>query len=196
MMSLRCVVVEDQVMFLQLLVSLLRTHAGLEVVATARTVAEGEAACREHRPDLLILDLALPDGEGTQVAATLQACQPRARVIILSGQASCFVCPASLHPIVHAVIDKTRAYEALLQEISQLQGGGDNNGFEDRLKSLTPRERQIFLLIGQGSSNREIAESLHLSPYTVETHRKNIAAKLGARGMELVRLAAMELPPE
>lgn len=63
-MALRCVVVEGQVMFLQLLVAMLRTHPNLEVVAAAQGVEEAIAACSEHNPDLLILDLALPDGAG------------------------------------------------------------------------------------------------------------------------------------
>jgi DNA-binding NarL/FixJ family response regulator len=193
--SLRCVVVEDQVMFLQLLVGLLRSQAELEVVATAQTVAQGVDACREHCPDLLILDLALPDGEGVAVAEALQLAHPPARVIVLSGQASSFVCPAPLQPMVHAVIDKTRAYDALLQEVDRLRGAaGDGADRRARLESLTARERQIFALIGQGTSSRDIAEALQLSPHTVETHRRNITGKLGVSGAELVRLAAMELP--
>ncbi|MFO7628698.1 MAG: response regulator transcription factor [Prochlorococcaceae cyanobacterium] len=186
--------VEDQVIFLQLLVALLRSHTGLDVVATAGTVADGTAACLELSPDLLILDLALPDGEGTAVMSALQGQDPMPRVIVLSGQASSFVCPAQLQPMLHAVIDKTRAYDVLLQEVACLQGGERDGGLKARLQSLTPRERQIFSLIGQGGSSREIAEALQLSPYTVETHRKKIAAKIGVSGLELVRLASMELP--
>lgn len=192
--SLSCVVVEDQVIFLQLLVALLRSHTGLNVVATAGSVAEASAVCLELRPDLLILDLSLPDGEGKEVMSALQGQNPMPRVIVLSCQASSFVCPAQLLPMLHAVIDKTRAYDVLLQEVACLEGPDRGRGVMERLQSLTRRERQIFSLIGQGSSSREIAESLQLSPYTVETHRKNIAAKMGVSGLELVRLAAMELP--
>ncbi|MDA1040337.1 MAG: hypothetical protein O3A37_08640 [Planctomycetota bacterium] len=62
--SLRCVAVEDQTMFLQLLSGMLRTIPGVELVATATTVAAGQAACDTEAVDLLILDLALPDGNG------------------------------------------------------------------------------------------------------------------------------------
>lgn len=194
-MSLRCVVVEDQVMFLQLLVGLLRSQSALEVVATAQSVAQGIKACREHCPDLVILDLALPDGDGVAVAEVLRAEQPQARVIVLSGQASSFVCPEALQPLVHAVIDKTRAYDSLLQAVSRLEGASqDKADMRLRVEILTARERQIFALIGQGSSSRQIAETLQLSPHTVETHRRNITGKLGLSGIDLVRLAAMELP--
>jgi DNA-binding NarL/FixJ family response regulator len=62
-------------------------------------------------------------------------------------------------------------------------------------RRLTQREGEIFALIGCGRSNREIAAQLHLSQRTVETHRKNIVAKLGVSGPELVRLAALQITP-
>jgi DNA-binding NarL/FixJ family response regulator len=205
--SLRCVVVEDQVMFLQLLVAMLRGHEGLDVVGTALTVAEGRAVCRQQRPDVLILDLALPDGRGLEVAEALRDVAPAARVIILSGEASSFVCPASLQPMLHAVVDKTRAYGTLSLEIAELvrqrrAAAAMADGVvlveeaAPAARRLTQREEEIFALIGRGQSNREIAAQLHLSQRTVETHRKNIVAKLGVSGPELVRMAALQLTPQ
>lgn len=203
--ALRCVVVEDQVMFLQLLVAMLQGHQFLDVVGTALTVAEGKAVCLQHRPDVLILDIALPDGRGLEVAHTLLEVAPAARVIVLSGEASSFVCPVPLRGMVHAVVDKTRAYGTLSQEIAELfrlrlAGSTQPQPLPGRAepavlppRRLTQREGEIFALIGQGRSNREIAAQLHLSQRTVETHRKNIVAKLGVSGPELVRLAALQL---
>jgi DNA-binding NarL/FixJ family response regulator len=198
-MALRCVVVEDQVMFLQLLVAMLRTQPNLEVVATAQGVEEAIAVCAEHHPHLLILDLALPDGDGLAVVRALKDQPEHPAVIVLSGQASSFVCPCELAPLVQAVVDKTRAYADLNTEIKRLlQAPGDRE--EPAAKaaalssfSLTVRERQVFRLIGKGHTNRAIAELLGLSLRTVETHRKHIAAKMGAKGGDLVRLAALEL---
>ena len=87
-MALRCVVVEDQVMFLQLLVAMLRTQPNLEVVATAQGVGEAIAVCAGHVPDLLILDLALPDGDGLDVLQFLRQQEEPPAVIVLSGQGS------------------------------------------------------------------------------------------------------------
>jgi DNA-binding NarL/FixJ family response regulator len=203
--TLRCVVVEDQVMFLQLLVAMLRGQQGLDVVGTALSVAEGTAVCLELRPDVLIFDLALPDGRGSEVAEALLAVQPSARLIVLSGEASSFVCPAPLRSALFAVVDKTRAYGSLSQEIAALcrehrvefsGAAADPAIFDAEMarQSLTTREQEIFQLIGSGLSNREIAAALHLSQRTVETHRKNIVAKLGFSGPDLVRLAALQLP--
>ena len=192
-------------MFLQLLVAMLRGHEGLDVVGTALTVAEGRAVCVQQRPDVLILDLALPDGRGLEVAEALREVAPDARVIVLSGEASSFVCPAPLQPMLHAVVDKTRAYGTLSQEIgeiyrqrrAELFAGDDGQPQQadppPQQRPLTQREEEIFSLIGRGQSNRDIAALLHLSQRTVETHRKNIVAKLGVSGPELVRLAALQL---
>jgi DNA-binding NarL/FixJ family response regulator len=193
-LALRCVVVEDQVMFLELLVAMLKAKSGLEVVATARGVAEGINACQQHQPDLLILDLALPDGHGLAVIEALCDQLDPPRVIVLSGQASSFVCPAVLRPLVQAVVDKTRAFNDLNAEIQPLLpvdvpevASGTSLG------GLTLREQEVFALIGQGCTNRAIAETLGLSLRTVETHRKNVNHKMGAKGAELVRLATLEL---
>jgi DNA-binding NarL/FixJ family response regulator len=110
--------------------------------------------------------------------------------------------------MIHAVVDKTRAYGTLSQEIAELcrlrlaearEAQSPSSGREAVAslpsRRLTQREDEIFALIGRGRSNREIAAQLHLSQRTVETHRKNIVAKLGVSGPELVRLAALQLTP-
>jgi len=183
---LRCVVVEDQLMFLQLLVGMLRSIDGLEVVATATTAAAGIAACLEHRPSLLILDLALPDQDGVDVAVALARIHPAARLIVLSAAASSFVCDPALDPMLHAVVDKIDACETLAAEIRELLGDRRDAG-----ALLTEREEQVLILIGQGLTNQRIAERLGLSVHTVDTHRRNISSKLGVSRGELVRQATL-----
>jgi DNA-binding NarL/FixJ family response regulator len=184
---LRCVVVEDQLMFLELLVGMLHSISGLEVVATATTAADGIRACRELLPDLLILDIGLPDQDGIAVAEALAAMNPRARVIVLSAAASGFVCDPAIDPVLHAVVDKVDACETLAMEIAELLGPST-----DTTAQLTEREEQVLLLIGQGLSSLRIAEQLGLSIHTVDTHRRNIRQKLGVKGGELVRKATLQ----
>ena len=182
--TLQCLIVEDQVMFLQLLRSMLEALPGLEVRAVATTQAEALVLCNgDQPPDLLILDLALPDGDGLVVAEALAETNPNAKVVVLSGQASSFVCPAALQPWIVGVVDKTAAFAQLQSVLDRcLPSAGE---------PLTPRQREIFSLIGQGLSNKEIARSTSLSIATVETHRKAIAQKLGMSGAELVRHASL-----
>jgi DNA-binding NarL/FixJ family response regulator len=190
--SLRCLIVEDQLMFLELLQRLLERQPGLEVVATASTVAAGVAACRLHRPDLLILDLTLADGDGLPVLASLGQWSPAGRAVVLSAQAAGFVCPEPLKPLLLAVIDKTATFDSLTAVIAELLPAPP--GAID-LSPLTPQQQRIFALIGQGLSNKLIARQLGLSVATVETHRKAIARRLGLSGAELVCNAALQQQP-
>lgn len=174
---------EDQLLLLQLLRTTLQAIDGIGSCRTATRQAEALALCRQEPPDLLILDLALPDGSGLAVAEQLAELRPEAQLIVLSGQASSFVCPAALQPMVRGVVDKTAAFHQLQEAVSRCLGR--------RPPPLTPRQSEIFRLIGQGLSNREIAERTGLALTTVETHRKAIAQKRGVSGAELVRQACL-----
>ena len=194
--SLRCVVVEDQTMFLQLLTGMLRTIPGIELVATATTVAEGQAACDTEAVDLLILDLSLPDGNGLEVLRSAVARRPDIDCIVLSSAASEFACPQQFLANLRAVVDKTQAYESLQRVITNLlQSRGIRlpsvRGGVDPRQTLRARELEVFELIGRGMRTKAIGERLGISRHTVESHRKAIASKLGASGAELVRMATI-----
>jgi len=193
-MKLKVLLVEDQKMFLQLLEGILRSTPELEVVAACGTANEGIELCQRHKPDLLILDLQLPDGNGVAVARQMTVSNPSAKIIVLSGHANTFICPADLQPSMHAVIDKTRAYSVLQEQIHLLlDGRGLKKGKPEKspLEELTEREQEIFALIGKGRTNREIAKHFGLSEHTVKTHRKRIATKLDLRGAALIHKATL-----
>jgi len=195
-MNLQVLVVEDQLMFQELLVAMLRGHPGLSRITTASSAAEGIDLCARIRPDLLILDIALPDADGLSVAKALQVLNPEARVIVLSSHASTFRRPAKLRDTICAVIDKARAFDDLLQEIVAITGYERPEPQEDdlpleALKQLTQRERQVMERLGCGQSNKSMAVDLDLSVRTVESHRRNIAIKLGCSCARLVRIATL-----
>jgi DNA-binding NarL/FixJ family response regulator len=192
-MALKCVIVEDQTMFRQMLHNMIQGTPDLSVVAAAASETEGLAACGRHRPDLLLLDLELPDGRGVKVARRLAQVNPAAKIIILSGEASTFVCPADLRATVHAVLDKTQAFDDLAAELKALlpkaRGGSSSARTGEVRARLSEREYEIFRLIGRGLMSKEIGERLSISPQTVQTHRRKMADKLGTTGSELVQLA-------
>ena len=193
-MGLRTLLIEDQKMFAQLLEGILRTTPGLEMVGTCSTSQEGLEHCERHRPDLLILDLQLPDGNGVAVARQLLASNPVAKIIILSGHANTFIVPPDLQDSIHAVIDKTKAYSTVESQINSLinaRGIKTGKFKADLLEKLTEREQEIFEMIGKGRSNREIASHFGLSEHTVKTHRKRIATKLNLRGAALIHKATL-----
>lgn len=188
-----CLVVEDQLMFQQLLIGMLKASTRLHVLPPAGTASEAIASCATHRPDLVILDLMLPDGDGLTVARALQVLNPSARVILLSSYASTFERPAELREVITAVIDKARAFQDLLDEVHSLLPGEPaalEPGSED-LNHLSSRERQVLQLIGEGQTSAEIAAALQITRRTVEAHRRNITTKLGLRGAALVHQATL-----
>ena len=197
MADLRCLLVEDQSMFMELLLPVLQGIPGLKVVATASSAHEAIAAVDSLAPDLLILDLCLPDLPGIQVAEALRRQRPHAHLIVLSGQASSFLCPPELQSMLHAVVDKTSAFRELRQEIGRLLGQRPQSawaGADPPLETalLTQREQEVLALLAQGCSTRAIAETLGVAETTVATHRRALRSKLGASGSELVRLAVLQ----
>jgi DNA-binding NarL/FixJ family response regulator len=202
-MPVSCLIAEDHAMFAQLVGGLLRSSSTLEIVAICPSVSEANAAIDRHHPQLLILDLHLPDGPGLAVAEHLLAVVPEAKVLVLSAHASQFVCPDHLQPAVLAVVDKTQASDVLLDQVAAhvpALGAACQHPFnQERLQTLTDRERDVLHQLGLGEASKAIARNLGLSVSTVDTHRRNIAAKLGVSGAELIRLAVLQnfapLPP-
>lgn len=191
-MPARCLIVEDEMMFAHMLAGMLRGIPGLVVAGIAHTTEEALRLDAESAPDLLVLDLALPDGHGLDVAWQAARRNSDSRSIILSGQASTFVVPRRLQDHIYAVADKTKAYSVLQREVLQfLSARAVQTGRIDPATALSPREREVFHELGHGLLNKEIADRLGISPGTVGLHRKRIAAKLKARGSALVRLASL-----
>lgn len=191
-MPARCLIVEDEMMFAHMLAGMLRGIPGLVVAGIAHTTEEALRLDAESAPDLLVLDLALPDGHGLDVAWQAARRNSDSRSIILSGQASTFVVPRRLQDHIYAVVDKTKAYSVLQREVLQfLSARAVQTGRIDPATALSPREREVFHELGHGLLNKEIADRLGISPGTVGLHRKRIAAKLKARGSALVRLASL-----
>lgn len=196
-MNTRCVIVEDHVMFVDLLSSMLCLVPGLELVGKAMNAKAGIEACQKHKPDLLILDLALPDKRGTSVARELLKINPAADILILSGEASTFVCPPALRKNIKGVVDKTQTFDALRQSLIKLLGSKPIQPKNSRHiasdvnpnKILSPREREVFILMGSGMLSKEIADQLGISINTVGVHRRRIAARLGTIGSALTHTA-------
>lgn len=182
-------------MIRELLGALLEAENLVEVVGVAATAREGIEACKLHRPDILLLDLALPGGNGVAVARALAGFNPAARTIIVSGEADTFRCPPALKSHIYSIVDKTRAFTILRAEISGLVrrfAKGRAAGVPVQTSVLTPREDEVFHLVGDGLTSKEIADRLSISYQTVETHRRKIASKMGVSASALVSRAAIQ----
>lgn len=180
---LHCLVVEDERILLDLLGSVVESFNEINTVFKAQTVAAAEAISREHQLDLALLDLQLPDGEGSALGRDLVVRHAGIQLIVLSGAAEQFICPIDLQPAVKAVIDKANAFASLRNSLNSI--------LQPAEQQLTRRQQEIYNLIGTGQSTKEIAELIGCSVATVETHRKAIASTLGMSGAELIRVATL-----
>tara|TARA_B100000925_G_C21858189_1_gene408788 strand:+ start:173 stop:754 length:582 start_codon:yes stop_codon:yes gene_type:complete len=183
MRGMNCLLIEDQTIFLDLLASLLKSFPEIESVAKADCVKTAEAISERQAFDLAIVDLILPDGDGCNLATTLVQRHPQIQLIVLSGSAQEFICPSHLQHSIRGVIDKADAFEALRNCLNSI--------IKPAHQTLTERQKEIYALIGEGKSNKEIAQQLGSAPSTVETHRKAIAQRLNLSGAELIRAAAL-----
>lgn len=201
---LRIVIVEDHLMFREFIRSVLTQDFHYDVVGEAGDGIEALRICREHKPDLLVLDILIPRLSGLHVAKTVREEMPETRILMLSSE-----CDAStlhqLHQIhVEGFIDKVEQNtQTLRKAIRTITEGGRyyseviqktlNSLHKDPMafqKILTPREMEVLSLVGGGLSDNEIGKMLGLSSMSIQSHRRNLFSKLNITTTpELVQFA-------
>ena len=190
--NLRCLVIDDHQLVAQAVGGLLSELCGLELQAICTSVSEGVAQMRASCPDLLILDLCLPGESWQEAAGVFLEGNPNGALVVLSAISTEFVPPENLEGNLVGVVDKTRAWQDLAGVVSDWKAMRLGlTPAQLPLHNLTPRELRVFLLVGRGLLNKEIAHELGLSIQTVETYRKSLSNKLGISGAELVRAASL-----
>jgi two-component system response regulator DesR len=193
--GLRCLLVEDEALLAELLCSMLRASAALMSAHIAKSVQQAKRMISRNPPDILVLDLDLPDGDGQDVALHLISSHQNPSIIILSAKLNDFICDPRLLPFIHSVVDKTSAYKELAHAIGDAcsihRERVEPEGIQAKCRIMSAREQEVFLLIGKGKSSREICSILNIGLSTVESHRKAIAQCLGTSGADLVRIAAI-----
>jgi two-component system response regulator DevR len=194
---IRVLVVEDHPVVAEGLSSLLEDYPDLTVVGRAESVGEAAPVIEKAPADVAVIDFHLPDGTGAEAADHIRAQSPSTAVVFLSaddsdepllaaieaGASSYLLKSASGDEIVKA-IRCAAAGEILIPAatITRVLARHRDSARQARLLDrLTPRERQILVLMTHGADNRAIAEELHISYATVRTHVRSILAKLGAR---------------
>ena len=184
---------------------LLDRQPDMEVVAEAADGAEAVAQALAHRPDLAILDVAMPRLTGLQATREIQALAPEVDVLILSmhdderyvfdalkAGASGYVLKREVDQALLNAIRAVHRGEAFLTNAVERQLIRDwmKDGASGPEEPLSPREQEVLKLIAEAHTNKQIAEILHLAEKTVESHRANLLRKLGMRDrVELVRYA-------
>src|SRR6478609_4150446 len=193
---LRLLVVDDHEVVRQGLAALLDRREGFQVVAEAGTVAESLEQARRHMPDIVIMDVRLPDGSGIEACREIRAELPATRVVMLTSYPdeeavlSAIVAGASGYLLKQVrARDLVAAIEAVGRGESLLDPAVTEKVLErirriassdepDELAALTSQERKILALVAEGMTNKEIAAEVFLSDKTVKNYVSSILAKL------------------
>ena len=193
---LRLLIVDDHEVVRQGLVALLDRREGFQVVAQAGTVAEAIEAARRHEPDIVVMDVRLPDGSGVEACREIRAELPKTKVVILTSYPddeavlSAIVAGASGYLLKQvrardlvaaletvgkggSLLDPA-VTEKVLDRVRRIAAGP----LGDEMGELTVQERKILMLVAQGMTNKEIAAEVFLSDKTVKNYVSSILSKL------------------
>jgi len=195
--QIRILLVDDHNVMRKGLRLLLESQPGFTVVGEAADGRQAVEQAKATNPDVVVLDIAMPNLSGTEAAQRISEMLPNTAIVILSmhsdegyvmralraGAKGYLLKDSAEGDLIEAVKTVSTGKAFFSQEISKMLVEDyvreiKARGAEDSYELLTPREREILQLLAEGKSNKDIAASLNLSPYTVETHRRNLQEKL------------------
>lgn len=199
--TIRVILVDDHALVREGLRSVLAGEPGVEIVAEATNAESAMAAALREKPDVVLLDIRLPDEDGIEVTRKLHAALPETAVVLLTmhenrglarrgleAGAVGYLLKDSPAPLIRLAIRAARQEGAVLHHrvLRDLLLGGpaepesseNGNGNGHRLPLLSEREMDVLRQVADGKSNRKIAESMHLSESTVKKYIQSLLAKL------------------
>ncbi|MEO0463222.1 MAG: response regulator transcription factor [Pseudomonadota bacterium] len=195
------IIADDHAIVRRSLAGILDEMGNVTLVAEAANGIETIALVKEHRPDLLLLDAAMPLARGVQVYAEARRWSPDTRIIVVTGFTSTSMLADWLAAGVDGLFLKSAEPDEMRTGFTQVLAGGkfvshevaDKLAAEPEREELTDREREVLALIAAGHQNVAIGEQLCISPKTVEKHRASLMAKLQVNSVSgLLTLALRE----
>jgi DNA-binding NarL/FixJ family response regulator len=209
MRNVRILLADDHNILRQGLRLLLEREPGFEVIGEAADGREAVERAEATKPDVAVLDIAMPNMSGIEAAQRISTLLPHAGIIILSmhsdegyvlrvlkaGAKGYLLKDSAENDLIEAIKAVSKGKAFFSPEISKILAEdyvreAKKRGAEDSYELLTSREREILHLLAEGKSNKDIATLLNLSLYTVETHRRNLQDKLNLHSIaELILYA-------
>jgi len=206
---LRLLLIDDSEVVRMGLRALLTTAGGIEIVGDAATVAAGVAACERLRPDVVLLDIRLPDGNGVDACRRLLQIAPDTRVLILTSVLDDTIVDDAIRAGAHGYLLKEIDGRGLVNAIRDVAAGKSildpavtarvlslvksGHPARDVLAVLSPQERRVLALIAEGCTNKEVGLKLGLSEKTVKNYLSTVFEKLHvSRRSEAAVLYAQE----
>lgn len=167
--------------------SILNAQPGLLVIAEAGSGRETLEKCATHQPDVLIVDLRMPDGDGIETIRSLHKSTPGIHVLVLTTYDNEEDIFKALEAGARGYILKDTTSDEIIRAVREIHAGGRflppaiASRLADRMirPSLTPRELDVLRLVSRGRSNKEIASAMFISEETVKSHMKGLFHKLG-----------------
>ena len=198
--SIRVVLADDHQIVRQGVRALLETSAvqggrKIAVVGEAGNAGEALTLCRQHSPDVAVLDVSLPGASGFDVAAQLRALPRPPAIVVLSMHASPEHVRRARDVGAAAYVIKGSGVAELAEAIARVAEGG-TGPFPESSPSgprLTEREREVLAAVASGRSNKEIAQKLGISVHTVNTHRVHLMDKLDVHDVASLTKIALDL---
>ena len=194
-MTIRVFLMDDHELVRRGLTDLIQSDAELEVVGQAGTCAEGLQGIVAKRPDVAILDVRLPDGSGIEVCRDLRSIAPEVNVLMLTSYADDEALLSAVLAGAHGYVLKDIQSDVLLKMIREISTGkslldpvavneirkrlAKGSSVYSMLEDLTDQERRVLEFIGEGMSNRQIAEHMFLAEKTIKNYVSSVFAKLG-----------------
>ena len=207
----KIVIVEDHKMVREMLAQLLSTQSDVESVGQAGSVGEARAVINELRPELVLLDVSLPDGSGIELARDIKESTPEVKVIVLTGHdkesmamaaisTGCegyLVKDNSLERLMHAIrsvaagdhVYDSSVVSSIVRRFTDMHSSGDALLASESIHALSDKEKRIAVLVAQGMTNKEIATLTFTTINTVKTHLRRMFTRLQVSSRrELVQL--------
>jgi DNA-binding NarL/FixJ family response regulator len=197
--AIKVLIVDDQRTFGEALQLALSKEKDMRVVDV---VTDGDAAVEaaaQHRPDVVLMDVAMPGMSGIEATRRIKDAEPKAQILVLSGYEDDLLLARAVQAGALGVLQKTEAIVDIARSVRQAHRGEamhpneeiesalrrlrhrreQDSSVEQRLARLTPRELEILQAMARGTPNDAVAERLKMSPHTLRTHTQNIITKLG-----------------
>ena len=194
-MSIRVLICDDHEVVREGLRGLISRQAGMSVAGEAGTVAEAIEAASRTKPDVVIMDVRLPDGSGVEACRSIREAHPDTKVIMLTSYADDDALFASIIAGASGYLLKQTRGQAVVDAVTAVAAGRslldpdvtgkvldrlrENRAEDPALASLTEQERKVVAGLAEGKTNREIGEALFLSEKTVKNYVSRILDKLG-----------------
>ena len=200
-MAVKIFITDDHYMIIEGIRSLLQNEASMEWMGHAMTAASCLAFLQQQQPDVILMDINLPDKSGIDLCREVKAKYPAIHILGLSSFNQQSFIQKMMENGASGYILKNATREELTEAIETVMNGRNFLSLEatatikknedSKIPVITRREKEVLVLIAEGLTNHEIAEKLFISTTTVDTHRKNLLSKFEVKNTAtLIRLAA------